>query len=98
MVHNGIEYGLMQGYAEGFDIMKGKDSEGLPKAERYSLDLADIAEVWRRGSVEEAVPANVLSAALFARFGSREEHSLGERLQSVMRFGFGGRREPMAGE
>src|SRR3546814_15103371 len=52
MVHNGIEYGLMQAYAEGFDILKGKGSDALPEAERYSLNLADIAEVWRRGSVK----------------------------------------------
>ncbi len=51
MVHNGIEYGLMQAYAEGFDILKNKASEHLPKAERFTFDLTDIAEVWRRGSV-----------------------------------------------
>lgn len=51
MVHNGIEYGLMQAYAEGFDILRGKAGPGLPEGERYTLDLADIAEVWRRGSV-----------------------------------------------
>jgi 6-phosphogluconate dehydrogenase len=51
MVHNGIEYGLMQAYAEGFDILRNKSSEDLPVNERYTLDLADIAEVWRRGSV-----------------------------------------------
>ena len=130
MVHNGIEYGLMQAYAEGFDILRRKDSEDLPIAERYSLDMADIAEVWRRGSVvsswlldlsaaalakdpqlrsfsgsvqdsgegrwtveaaiEEAVPADVLTAALFARFRSREDHTFGEKLLSAMRFGFGG--------
>jgi 6-phosphogluconate dehydrogenase len=50
MVHNGIEYGLMQAYAEGFDILKNKDSGELPEDERYELNLADIAEVWRRGS------------------------------------------------
>jgi 6-phosphogluconate dehydrogenase len=137
MVHNGIEYGLMQAYAEGFDILKGKASRALPEAERYSLNLGDIAEVWRRGSVisswlldlgaialardealskftgyvadsgegrwtvmaavEEAVSADVLSAALFARFRSREEHSFGERLLSAMRFGFGGHVEAAAG-
>ncbi|HEX4709599.1 phosphogluconate dehydrogenase (NAD(+)-dependent, decarboxylating) [Phenylobacterium sp.] len=108
MVHNGIEYGLMQAYAEGFDILRNKGSEALPDGQRYDLDLMDIAEVWRRGSVvsswlldltasalagdaklekytgavadsgegrwtieaaiEEAVPAEVLSAALYARF------------------------------
>jgi len=130
MVHNGIEYGLMQAYAEGFDILQGKASTELPEDERFELDLGDISEVWRRGSVisswlldlsaqalagdgklakytgavadsgegrwtieaaiEEAVPANVLSAALYARFRSRETHSFGERLLSAMRFGFGG--------
>ena len=130
MVHNGIEYGLMQAYAEGFDILKNKDSTGLPEDQRYDLNLSDIAEVWRRGSVvsswlldltasalagdvklekftgavadsgegrwtleaaiEEAVPAEVLSSALFARFRSRSEHTFGEKLLSAMRFGFGG--------
>lgn len=51
MVHNGIEYGLMQAYAEGFDVLKMKDSEALPADQRYTFDMADIAEVWRRGSV-----------------------------------------------
>ena len=51
MIHNGIEYGLMQAYAEGFDILKNKASTELPAEERYTLDIADIAEVWRRGSV-----------------------------------------------
>ena len=51
MVHNGIEYGLMQAYAEGFEIMKGRTSTELPDDERFELDPADIAEVWRRGSV-----------------------------------------------
>jgi 6-phosphogluconate dehydrogenase len=51
MVHNGIEYGLMQAYAEGFDILKGKKSDMLPEDERFDLNLTDIAEVWRRGSV-----------------------------------------------
>ncbi len=130
MVHNGIEYGLMQAYAEGLDILKGKASEALPEEERYDLDLADISEVWRRGSVisswlldlaaqaladdgqlskfegdvadsgegrwtveaaiEEAVPAEVLSASLYARFRSRVHHTFGEKLLSAMRFGFGG--------
>lgn len=133
MAHNGIEYGLMQAYAEGFDILRGKASAALPQDERFDLDLADIAEVWRRGSVisswlldltaqalaadpqlasyagsvddsgegrwtleaaiEEAVPADVLAAALFARFRSRQDHTFGERLLSAMRFGFGGHRE-----
>ena len=51
MVHNGIEYGLMQAYAEGFDIFRNATSKSLPEEHRYDLDLADIAEVWRRGSV-----------------------------------------------
>jgi 6-phosphogluconate dehydrogenase len=138
MIHNGIEYGLMQAYAEGFDILRNKDSEGLPQDERYSLNLPDIAEVWRRGSVisswlldltaqalagdarletytgavadsgegrwtveaaiEEAVPADVLAAALFARFRSREDHTFGDKLLSAMRFGFGGHVEVAAKE
>jgi 6-phosphogluconate dehydrogenase len=136
MVHNGIEYGLMQAYAEGFDILKGKDGQSLPADERFKLNLTDIAEVWRRGSVisswlldltaqalagdpqlakytgsvedsgegrwtieaaiEEAAPADVLAAALFARFRSRQEHTFGERLLSAMRFGFGGHVEDAA--
>ena len=51
MIHNGIEYGLMQAYAEGFDILKNASSKDLPEELRYDLDLADIAELWRRGSV-----------------------------------------------
>jgi 6-phosphogluconate dehydrogenase len=130
MVHNGIEYGMMQAFAEGFDILRNKNSKQLPEEERYELDMADIAEVWRRGSVisswlldlavsslvqhpdlsnftgsvadsgegrwtinaaiEEAVPANVLSAALYARFRSRQDHTFGDKLLSAMRFGFGG--------
>mgnify|MGYP000129578036 CR=1 FL=1 len=130
MVHNGIEYGLMQAYAEGFDILKGRKSAKLPDDARFDLNLTDIAEVWRRGSVisswlldltaaalaedqmlsrfsgrvadsgeghwtieaamEEAVPAYVLSAALFARYRSRVEHTFGDQVLSAMRFGFGG--------
>jgi 6-phosphogluconate dehydrogenase len=130
MVHNGIEYGLMQAYAEGFDILRNKDSEDLPEDERFALNIPDIAEVWRRGSVvaswlldlsaaalaqdpqlekfsgyvqdsgegrwtieaaiEEAVPANVLSSALYARFRSRRKHTFGEKMLSAMRFEFGG--------
>ncbi|MBS9477437.1 phosphogluconate dehydrogenase (NAD(+)-dependent, decarboxylating) [Ancylobacter radicis] len=133
MIHNGIEYGLMQAYAEGFDILKNKASTDLPEQERFSLDMADIAEVWRRGSVvsswlldltaialtsdekltdysgavadsgegrwtveaavEEAVSAEVLTAALFARFRSRQDHTFGEKLLSAMRFQFGGHSE-----
>jgi len=51
MIHNGIEYGMMQAFAEGFDILKTKSSESLPPEERFDLNVADIAEVWRRGSV-----------------------------------------------
>jgi 6-phosphogluconate dehydrogenase len=51
MIHNGIEYGLMQAYAEGFDILRGANSENLPVGLSYDLSVADIAEVWRRGSV-----------------------------------------------
>jgi len=130
MVHNGIEYGLMQAYAEGFDILRNKDSKDLPEDERFALNMPDIAEVWRRGSVisswlldlgaaalaldpqltdfsgfvqdsgegrwtveaaiEEAVPADVLSTALYARFRSRQDHTFGEKMLSAMRFGFGG--------
>jgi 6-phosphogluconate dehydrogenase len=130
MVHNGIEYGLMQAFAEGFDILRHRDADHLPDGERFSLNMADVAEVWRRGSVvsswlldlcaialakgpelenysgyvddsgegrwtinaaiEEAVPAEVLSSALYARFRSRQEHTYGERLLSAMRMGFGG--------
>jgi 6-phosphogluconate dehydrogenase len=131
MVHNGIEYGMMQAIAEGFDIMRSRaHATNLPEAERFQLNLADIAEVWRRGSVisswlldltasaladdgqlahfsgfvedsgegrwtveaavEEAVPADVLTAALYARFRSRQEHTFAEKMLSAMRFGFGG--------
>lgn len=51
MIHNGIEYGMMQAFAEGFDILKTKNSDALPPEERFDLNVADIAEVWRRGSV-----------------------------------------------
>ncbi|HWP93297.1 MAG TPA: decarboxylating 6-phosphogluconate dehydrogenase [Thermodesulfobacteriota bacterium] len=137
MVHNGIEYGLMQAYAEGFDIFKNANSKDLPDDHRYDLNLADIAEVWRRGSVisswlldlsamalledqtlsnytgfvhdsgegrwtimaavEEAVPADVLSASLYARFRSRQEHTFGEKLLSAMRYKFGGHVERPTG-
>jgi len=118
MVHNGIEYGLMQAYAEGFDIFRNATSKELPAEFRYDLNLADIAEVWRRGSVvsswlldltamalaegrwtiqaaiEEAVPAEVLSAALYTRFRSRQEHTFAEKILSAMRQKFGGHVEP----
>ncbi|MGL3107450.1 phosphogluconate dehydrogenase (NAD(+)-dependent, decarboxylating) [Bradyrhizobium sp. BR 1432] len=134
MIHNGIEYGLMQAYAEGFDILKNANIEALPADHRYDFDLADIAEVWRRGSVipswlldltstaladspalseysgfvedsgegrwtvnaaiDEAVPAEVLTAALYTRFRSRKEHTFAEKILSAMRAGFGGHKEP----
>jgi 6-phosphogluconate dehydrogenase len=130
MVHNGIEYGLMQAYAEGFDIFRNAASEQLKAEYRYELNVADIAEVWRRGSVvsswlldltaialaenptlseytgfvqdsgegrwtiqaaiDAAVPVDVLSAALFTRFRSRQEHTFAEKLLSAMRQEFGG--------
>jgi 6-phosphogluconate dehydrogenase len=130
MVHNGIEYGIMQAYAEGFDIFKNATSKDLPEGMRYDLNLPDIAEVWRRGSVvsswlleltamaltenptlseyegfvqdsgegrwtiqaalEEAVPADVLTAALFVRFRSRQQHTFAEKMLSAMRQKFGG--------
>ena len=64
MVHNGIEYGLMQAYAEGFDILKGKSSDKLPADERFDLNLTDIAEVWRRGSVISSWLLDLSAAAL----------------------------------
>lgn len=134
MIHNGIEYGMMQAFAEGFDILQGAAKPEIPAERRYQLPLADIAEVWRHGSVvsswlldltaqalaenetlsnysgvvqdsgegrwtiqaaiEEAVPADVLSAALYARFRSRQDHTFAERVLSAMRFKFGGHVEP----
>jgi 6-phosphogluconate dehydrogenase len=136
MIHNGIEYGLMQAYAEGLDILRNADSEALPEEHRYDMDLREICELWRRGSVvsswlldltagalqadpdledmagvvadsgegrwtlmaaiEEAVPANVLAAALFARFRSRRQPSFADKVLSAMRKGFGGHAEPGA--
>ena len=136
MIHNGIEYGLMQAYAEGFDILKNANSKELSEDSRFDLNLTDIAEVWRRGSVisswlldltasalaaddkldgfegvvedsgegrwtlmaaiEEAVPADVLSAALYTRFRSRQSHTFAEKLLSAMRSGFGAHVEPKA--
>jgi 6-phosphogluconate dehydrogenase len=66
MVHNGIEYGLMQAYAEGFDILKEKASEALPEDERFTIDLTDVAEVWRRGSVISSWLLDLSAAALAA--------------------------------
>ena len=136
MVHNGIEYGMMQAIAEGFDVLRNRGSDQLPKDERYDFNLADIAELWRRGSVvtswlldlsasalakddqlekfsghvedsgegrwtleaaiEEAVPAHVLSAALYVRFRSRRDHTFAEKMLSAMRLGFGGHIETKA--
>jgi 6-phosphogluconate dehydrogenase len=64
MVHNGIEYGLMQAYAEGFDILRNKDSKDLPEDERFTLNMRDIAEVWRRGSVISSWLLDLGAAAL----------------------------------
>jgi len=150
MVHNGIEYGLMAAYAEGMNILRhanvGKhqheiDAETTPLRDpelyRYELDLGEIAEVWRRGSViaswlldltaaalakdpelknfggrvsdsgegrwtikaaiDEAVPAPVLSTALYQRFSSRGEATFGDKLLSAMRYEFGGHVEKTAG-
>jgi 6-phosphogluconate dehydrogenase len=134
MVHNGIEYGLMQAYAEGFDILRNVNSPAVPENRRYKLELPDVAEVWRRGSVvsswlldltaialaedselgefsghvedsgegrwtiqaaiEQAVPAEVLSAALYTRFRSRQDHTFAEKILSAMRKQFGGHQEP----
>lgn len=134
MIHNGIEYGMMQAMAEGFDILRNANTPALPEDHRLDLDLADIAEVWRRGSVvtswlldltaealakdeklgefsghvgdsgegrwtvqtaiEEAVPAEVLTTALYTRFRSRQDHTFAEKVLSAMRKGFGGHTEP----
>ena len=130
MIHNGIEYGMMQAIAEGFDILRNANKPNLPEGRRYDFELADIAEVWRRGSVvsswlldltaeslaenpdlsnfsgvvqdsgegrwtvqaaiDEAVPAEVLTAALFTRFRSRQDHTFAEKILSAMRSKFGG--------
>jgi 6-phosphogluconate dehydrogenase len=74
MIHNGIEYGLMQAYAEGFDIMKGANSENLPAGLSYDLNLADIAELWRRGSVISSWLLDLTSIAL-ASDGKLEAYS-----------------------
>ncbi len=104
---NGIEYGPMQAYAEGFDILLNARSMDLPEQPRDDLSLRDIAEVWRRGSVVSSwlldltaealvVPADVLSASLFVRFRSRPDHSF-ERVLSAMRHKFGGHVERPSG-
>jgi 6-phosphogluconate dehydrogenase len=64
MVHNGIEYGMMQAYAEGFEVLHRKCSEDLPEDQRFTLDMADIAEVWRRGSVISSWLLDLTAAAL----------------------------------
>jgi 6-phosphogluconate dehydrogenase len=149
MVHNGIEYGVMAAYAEGLAILRNAnagsrereaDAETTPLRSpeyyRYDIDLPDVAEVWRRGSVigswlldltaqallgdpelseysgrvsdsgegrwtikaaiDEGVPANVLSAALYARFSSRGEADFADKLLSAMRYAFGGHLEKKA--
>ena len=73
MVHNGIEYGLMQAYAEGFDILKNANIEALPADHRFDLDLADIAEVWRRGSV---IPSWLLDLTASALAENRDARQL----------------------
>ena len=143
MIHNGIEYGLMAAYAEGLNILSkanigradhARDAETTPLRHpehyQYDFDIADITELWRRGSVvaswlldltaaalaenpglerfagrvsdsgegrwtvaaanDEAVPAHVLTAALFQRFASRGQDDFQNRVLSAMRFGFGG--------
>jgi 6-phosphogluconate dehydrogenase len=120
----------MQAYAEGFDVLMNTDKNPEPEAKNFNLDVADIAEVWRRGSVvtswlldltssaladdkrldaysgfvedsgegrwtvmaavDQAVPAEVLTAALYARFRSRQEHTFADKILSAMRKGFGG--------
>jgi len=150
MVHNGIEYGIMAAYAEGLGILRsanvGKrehavDAETTPLRDpehyQYDLNLPDIAEVWRRGSViaswlldlsasalikdpklkgfegrvsdsgegrwtikaaiDEAVPAHVLTAALYERFSSRGEAEFADKLLSAMRYEFGGHLEKPVG-
>ena len=64
MVHNGIEYGLMQAYAEGFDILQGKNAPHLAEGERFDINLTDVAEVWRRGSVVSSWLLDLTASAL----------------------------------
>jgi 6-phosphogluconate dehydrogenase len=149
MIHNGIEYGMMAAYAEGLNILHHADAGTQvttddaetaplrhPEHYAYDLNLADIAEVWRRGSViaswlldlaavallespelatfagrvsdsgegrwtvaaaiDEAVPAPVLSAALYARFSSRGQDDFADKLMSALRYQFGGHDEKSA--
>jgi len=72
MVHNGIEYGLMQAYAEGFQILKETDSAALPEAERFTLDVAGIAELWRHGSIISSRLLDLIASALDKDAGLRE--------------------------
>jgi 6-phosphogluconate dehydrogenase len=74
MVHNGIEYGLMQAYAEGFDIMRGRNSDKLPEDERFDINVGDVAEVWRRGSVVASWLLDLTAIAL-AKSEKLEEFS-----------------------
>ena len=74
MIHNGIEYGLMQAYAEGFDIMRHAASESLPPEQRFDLNLGEIAEVWRRGSVVSSWLLDLAAIAL-NRGGDRRERA-----------------------
>jgi 6-phosphogluconate dehydrogenase len=64
MIHNGIEYGLMQAYAEGFDILRNANCQALPEDQRFTLNLADISELWRRGSVVGSWLLDLTAAAL----------------------------------
>ena len=74
MIHNGIEYGLMQAFAEGFDIMRGRNSDKLPQDERFDINVADVAEVWRRGSVVSSWLLD-LSAIALAKSETLDEFS-----------------------
>lgn len=134
MIHNGIEYGMMQAFGEGFEILQKANLPQLPEGQRYNLDLHAIAEVWRHGSVisswlldlleqalegdpklegfsgvvqdsgegqwtieaafAEGVPANVLTASLFARYRSRLNPAFADKVLSALRKGFGGHQEP----
>jgi 6-phosphogluconate dehydrogenase len=64
MIHNGIEYGMMQAMAEGFDILKGRNSDKLPEGERFDINMGDVAEVWRRGSVVTSWLLDLTASAL----------------------------------
>ena len=97
MVHNGIEYGLMQAYAEGFDIFRNANSESLPADIRYDLDMTDIAEVWRRGSVISSWLLDLTAMALLENPDSRQEHTFAEKILSAMRHKFGGHVESPPG-